>query len=438
MAEAGFCEACGAELHEGAHFCGSCGHVVAGAEAPTEAATAATPATAPVTPAAAGRGLPPWLVPLIAGIAVIAIAALAVVLLAGGDEKKTAQPRGGTPIGEGEVLLEPINAPVPNQFTERTTTGTEPTVQTAAMPAGVPARATSGGQVNGNAPGLYGGTGNVAVCDRDQLIAFLEANPAKARAFAGVLGITSSQIRDYVNSLTPVVLTTDTLVLNHGYSNGKATPRNAVLQAGTAVLIDKYGIPRVKCNCGNPLLPPTITKAARIRGTRWPGFQTTKVTKVTSAEVVNIFVIVNVTTGELTDRPAGTDGTQDTPILIDRQCDLFPDDPACTTTTSSTSTTLAPYTPPTAAPPADTPAPDVPVEPVNTPIDAINDFLNAAGYNYIGDCSYTTLPEDIGSWCSVFYEDHGAYLVFGIGEVAAEPSDTVNVTIEGDHWVVIG
>ena len=271
------------------------------------------------------------------------------VLLTGGDDKKTAHPKGGTPIGEGTVLLEPINTQVPNQFTQRTTTGAEPTVQTSAMPAGVPARAASGGQVNGSAPGLYGGSGNAAVCDRNQLIAFLEANPAKARAWAGVLGITTAQIRDYVNSLTPVLLTTDTLVLNHGYANGKATPRNAVLQAGTAVLIDKYGIPRVKCGCGNPLLPPTLTKATRIRGPRWSGFQPTKVTKVVSADTVNIFVIVNVTTGELTDRPAGTDGTQDTPVLIDRVCDLFPNDPACTTTTTS-STTLPPFTPPTAAP----------------------------------------------------------------------------------------
>jgi hypothetical protein len=383
--------------------------------------------------------MPKWLVPLIAGVALIAISALAVVLLSGGDdETKTAQPKGGTPVGEGEVLLEPINTQVPNPFTPRTTTGTEPSVQTAVMPAGVPARAASGGQVNGNAPGLYGGTGNNAVCDRNQLIAFLEANPAKARAFAGVLGITTTQIRDYINALTPVVLTTDTLVLNHGYANGRATPRNAVLQAGTAVLIDTYGIPRVKCGCGNPLAPPTITKAAKIRGPRWTGFQPTKVTKVTSAEIVNIFVIVNVTTGQLTDRPPGTDGTQDTQILIDRQCDLFPNDPACTTTTtSSTTTTLAPYTPPTAGPTPAPPAP-APIEPVNTPIDAINDFLTAAGYSYIGDCSNATLPEDVGSWCSVFYEDHGDYLVFGIGEVASEPSETVNVTIEGDHWVVVG
>ncbi len=445
MAEAGFCEACGAELHEGAHFCPKCGHVVEGAEAPTEASAAAGPAapgtaaTTPVAPvaAAAGGGLPKWLVPVILGVAVVAIAALAVVLLTGGDDK-TAHPKGGTPIGEGTVLLEPINTQVPNQFTQRTTTGAEPTVQTSAMPAGVPARAASGGQVNGSAPGLYGGSGNAAVCDRNQLIAFLEANPAKARAWAGVLGITTAQIRDYVNSLTPVLLTTDTLVLNHGYANGRATPRNAVLQAGTAVLIDKYGIPRVKCGCGNPLLPPTLTKATRIRGPRWSGFQPTKVTKVVSADTVNIFVIVNVTTGQLTDRPVGTDGTQDTPILIDRVCDLFPNDPACTTTTTS-STTLPPFTPPTASPTSPpTASPTAPsAVPVNSPEDAIGHRLADLGYTYIGDCSNAT-DADAGSWCTLLSEDHGTYRVYEYGEIGSPTSaGFLNVAIQGDVWVVV-
>src|SRR6185436_18143448 len=32
----------------------------------------------------------------------------------------------------------------------------------------------------------------------------------------------------------------------------------AVLRRGTAVLVDDEGVPRVKCYCGNPLLPPVI------------------------------------------------------------------------------------------------------------------------------------------------------------------------------------
>jgi len=33
-------------------------------------------------------------------------------------------------------------------------------------------------------------------------------------------------------------------------------PFQSILAAGTAVLVDKYGRPVVRCKCGNPLLPP--------------------------------------------------------------------------------------------------------------------------------------------------------------------------------------
>ena len=72
---------------------------------------------------------------------------------------------------------------------------------------------------------------------------------------------TPAGIGAYVDSLTPVVLTDDTLVTNHGYRDGHATTLPAVLQAGTAVMVDTLGVPRVKCNCGNPLTPPELVEA---------------------------------------------------------------------------------------------------------------------------------------------------------------------------------
>lgn len=39
----------------------------------------------------------------------------------------------------------------------------------------------------------------------------------------------------YFDELTPMVLTSDTRVTNHGYHDGRPTPHQAVLQAGTAV-----------------------------------------------------------------------------------------------------------------------------------------------------------------------------------------------------------
>lgn len=365
--------------------------------------------------------MPTWLVPVALVVAAMAIVALLVVVLTGGgDGDRTTVIREPK---QDEVLLEPINAPVPDPFTERVTVGTETRVTTSALPATVPARAATGGQVAGSAPGLYGGSGNTRVCDREQLIRFLGANAAKARAWAGVVGTTPAGIRAYVMSLTPVLLTRDTLVLNHGFSNGRATPRNAVLQAGTAVLVDQFGIPRVKCNCGNPLAEPTITSPTKVVGTRWPGFSTTKILLVVPDVEVSSFVIVDIDTGALTSRPVGTDGDQDGAVLIDELCSLVPDDPQCTA--------VEPGPLPT--------SPEPSTGATNTPEDAIGEALAAAGYDYLGDCSLADNAGDevYGMYCSVLYEDNGSYRVYGIGPVASEPSDTVNVTIEGGRWVVI-
>ena len=117
-------------------------------------------------------------------------------------------------------------------------------------------------------PGLYGGSGNARVCNPVQVVTYLRENPQKAAAWAGVLGISPNRIGAYVGSLTPVVLTSDTLVTNHGYLNGHATTLQSVLQAGTAVMVDSTGTPRVKCNCGNPLTPPEPIEPTHTRGPR--------------------------------------------------------------------------------------------------------------------------------------------------------------------------
>lgn len=125
----------------------------------------------------------------------------------------------------------------------------------------------AGGTGSGGTPGLYGGSNDIGRCDVAQLKAFLMANPDKAKAWVDALNrdpmlswsggtLTVQDIPAYIDSLTSIILVSDTRVTNHGYVNGKATPLQAVLQKGTAVLVDKYGVPRAKCFCGNPLLPP--------------------------------------------------------------------------------------------------------------------------------------------------------------------------------------
>lgn len=121
---------------------------------------------------------------------------------------------------------------------------------------------------NGDLPGLYGGTLDTTTCDAELMINYLGENPNKARAWAGVHRINPDQIRGYVTELTPVLLRTDTRLTDHGYIEvGQSIPRQAVLQAGTAVMVDKYGSPRVRCISGSPLLDPVaLTAAAPARG----------------------------------------------------------------------------------------------------------------------------------------------------------------------------
>jgi hypothetical protein len=104
----------------------------------------------------------------------------------------------------------------------------------------------------------YGGSGSLHVCDREKLVDFLTSHRAQRRAWARVLGIDSDEdsVSRYVRSLTPVTITVDTRVTNHMYVDGRAVPFQSILAAGTAVLVDKYGRPVVRCKCGNPLLPP--------------------------------------------------------------------------------------------------------------------------------------------------------------------------------------
>lgn len=116
-----------------------------------------------------------------------------------------------------------------------------------------------GGTHKGSEPGLYGGSRERSVCDERLLLDFLlkAGNGRKKAAWAKALDIAGNDknVRRYVESLTEVVLANDTLVANHGYDKKKrkADRYDALLEAGTAVLVDVFGVPRVKCNCGNPL-----------------------------------------------------------------------------------------------------------------------------------------------------------------------------------------
>lgn len=248
--------------------------------------------------------------PRIAAItAAVVVAVALVVFLTRPDDG------GGSKAG-GEVFLQAAGSSGPDPFTESTARESDPEPGTAS-PSAAPSSSATGSQVtrgvDGAAPGLYGGTRKVASCDVEKQIGTLRAAPDKNRAFASVQDIEPSAVPDYLRSLTPVQLRMDTRVTNHGFRDGEATAYQAVLQGGTAVLVDDRGVPRVRCACGNPLLPPVAQESTpKQTGKAWPGYRAQDVVVVDPAsKPVDEFVMVDPENGDWFTRPAGDTGSGD-------------------------------------------------------------------------------------------------------------------------------
>ncbi|MER6283357.1 DUF6777 domain-containing protein [Streptomyces sviceus] len=253
------------------------------------------PSGPPLQPPGSSGGAPappprrPWWrsVPRVALIATAVVAAvvLAVVFTRSGGGS-------GSAGGDGEVFLQAAAKTGPEPFTESTAKDSSvPPVEASPTGSSEPANAVRG--VDGSAPGLYGGTRNVSSCDVEKQVKALQADPAKNKVFASVAGVPPSGVPAFLRSLTPVQLRMDTRVTNHGYRDGAATTYQAVLQAGTAVLVDDRGVPRTRCACGNPLTPPIAQQTTPKRtGDTWPSYRPSNVVVVApSTTVINIFVI---------------------------------------------------------------------------------------------------------------------------------------------------
>ncbi|MDO0916919.1 PASTA domain-containing protein [Streptomyces sp. DT2A-34] len=185
----------------------------------------------------------------------------------------------------------------------------------------VRAQTAHGGLQQGDTPGLYGGSKQPTICDVVRLKGFLTApaNARKAQAWAAALSITTDEIPDYLDRLTPVLLRHDTLVKNHDYKKGKAAPFNALLQTGIAILVDAEGLPAVKCSCGNPLRPfegdtTRIKVEFDDRNEEWKGYEKASVVAVRPAErEVERLALVDVHEPDRgINRPVGTTGEDDT------------------------------------------------------------------------------------------------------------------------------
>jgi hypothetical protein len=278
------------------------------------------------------------------GVLLLIIGVLAGVLLVGRDDNKaaTTTTAPATDVStENVVSLEPVNHTGPNPFLPpvgKDHTGVKPPPNTA-------------GTFPADTPGLYGGTMHQGSCDPQKLVTFLKQNPDKASAWAKTLGISVSDIPDYVSGLTPVILRTATSVTNHGYVNGQANAIPAVLEPGTAVLVDKYGQPVTKCYCGNPLTAPTTYSSTKYVGPTWSGWSPRNITIIQNTTVViQQFTLVDIETNQVFTRPAGTTGTDDTPDNTDTSGSSDTEPATSSTTEPSTSPRTSPTSEATTAP----------------------------------------------------------------------------------------
>ncbi|AWZ11862.1 DUF6777 domain-containing protein [Streptomyces sp. ICC1] len=230
---------------------------------------------------------------------------LAAACGASGDEGQTKGPAAESQ----EVHLQPVASAGPDPFTTSSATGESAPVQPP-LP-----NATGRGirTVNAATPGLYGGTQRLGSCDVEAQVQSLTEDDAKARAFAQAAQVEQEGIPEFLRGLTPVVLRADTRVTNHGFAGGGPTAFQSVLQAGTAVLVDGHGMPRVRCACGNPLLAPRAAKGAPVlKGDAWAGYQPAQVVVIEpTVQVINNLVIVNMADNTWLERKTGDDGAQD-------------------------------------------------------------------------------------------------------------------------------
>jgi len=235
------------------------------------------------------RRKPPWstgrgrlIIALIVAAAVVAVA-----LLAGGGGKASA----------GEIFLKPADQPGANTFAPSIAT---PVAGSNGPNATTSPEVSSGGLIRANAaaPGLYSGVRGAPNCDGPKLAGYLEGNPSRGAPWAKAQGIQQNQIKPFISGLTPASLRVDTRVTDYQFSGGRAIAKPAILQAGTAVLLDREAIPRVRCQSGDPLGPArAVSDTPSYNGPKWSGFSPGTTVVLDPAPGTTVIVLVDPRTG---------------------------------------------------------------------------------------------------------------------------------------------
>lgn len=218
----------------------------------------------------------------------------------------------GAAPGGGEVFLAAAADAGPDPFTRDASNQALALGATSASPSSAPSGQVA--SVTGTSPRVYAGAAGQQPCDKRAIWDDLRSNDQARAAWAGVLGINQSQVEAYINGSAAVILRSDTRVTNHTLSGGRANPFQYVLQAGTAVLVDNTGLPRVRCACGNPLTPPVaVSGTVRYNGTQWPGFNPAILVVIVSGPPQTQLIVVQVPDGGDLEVPVATPGASASP-----------------------------------------------------------------------------------------------------------------------------
>lgn len=159
----------------------------------------------------------------------------------------------------------------------------------------------------GDTAGIYGISATTPVCDKARLKELITKDQDTANAWAATTNIEGGAIGSTIDSYAPVLLGRDTAVTNHAYGSDGVYGFQSILEAGTAVLVDAFGTPRVQCSCGNPLAEAQLgDRNVNLSGDRWDGFNPDDITiHPPSKEQQSAIDGKDIETGEQTVTPVG-------------------------------------------------------------------------------------------------------------------------------------
>lgn len=186
--------------------------------------------------------------------------------------------------------------------------------------------APTGEVVGSDAPGIYGTGGEADACEASDLANLFVDEAEHTRDFAEIIGVDPEEMSSYIMGLTSTYLARDTWVTNYYLDDaGQLASYQSVMEAGTAVLVDSYGVPRVRCASGSPLQERNEDLADPRSGEpTWEDYNGKDVVSVAPGDELDELDYIDVNNGDLRKRPlgAGRTGAVQVQLTWDTDADM--------------------------------------------------------------------------------------------------------------------